>query len=94
MNSHKNKTLAALLCFLLGAAGLHRFYLRGFGDLWGWVHFASLPASAALVTRYPELPLLLTASPLVLSALAAMSLVLIWSQPGASTPKMHCSLAI
>lgn len=71
MTSHKNKTLAALLCFLLGAAGVHRFYLRSFGDLWGWLHFASLPASAALVTRYPELPLLLTASPLVLSALAA-----------------------
>lgn len=71
MNPHKNKTLAALLCFLFGAAGLHRFYLRGLGDLWGWLHFASLPASTALIGAYPDLPLLVTASPLVLSALVA-----------------------
>ncbi|MCM0044167.1 MAG: TM2 domain-containing protein [Burkholderiaceae bacterium] len=69
--AHKNKTLAALLSFLLGAIGLHRFYLRGAGDLWGWLHFASLPASALLVAAFPEWPLLATASPLALSALAA-----------------------
>lgn len=71
MTVHKNKTLAALLSFLLGAAGIHRFYLRGFGDPWGWLHFASLPASAALMTAQPEWPLLASASPLVLSMLAA-----------------------
>lgn len=71
MNAHKNKTLAALLAFLLGPAGIHRFYLRGAGDLWGWLHFASLPASAALMTAQPEWPLLATALPLVLSMLAA-----------------------
>ncbi len=68
---HKNKTLAALLSLLLGAIGLHRFYLTGLRDRWGWLHFASLPASAALIGAYPELPLLVTASPLVLSALVA-----------------------
>lgn len=71
MNAHKNKTLAALLCFFVGAVGLHRFYLRGLGDGWGWLHFASLPASTVLVSTYPDLPLLLTAAPLVLSALVA-----------------------
>lgn len=71
MNAHKNKTLAALLSFLLGAAGIHRFYLRGLGDLWGWLHFASLPASVALMSAEPEWPLLVTASPLILSMLAA-----------------------
>ncbi len=67
----KNKTLATFLAFLLGAIGLHRFYLRGFGDLWGWLHLLSLPLSGALLATYPELPLLVTASPLIASALAA-----------------------
>lgn len=68
---HKHKTLAALFSFLLGAAGLHRFYLRGLGDPWGWLHFASLPATAALLALRPDLPLLVTASPLIASALVA-----------------------
>lgn len=33
----KNKTLAAWLTFLGGPLGLHRFYLRGLGDLLGWL---------------------------------------------------------
>lgn len=40
----KNKTLAAWLAFLGGPLGLHRFYLHGLGDLWGW----SLPIPTAL----------------------------------------------
>ena len=40
----KNKTLAAWLAFVGGPLGLHRFYLHGFGDLWGWV----LPIPTAL----------------------------------------------
>ncbi len=34
----KNKTLATWLAFLGGSLGLHRFYLYGLGDLWGWVY--------------------------------------------------------
>ncbi|MES2415788.1 MAG: NINE protein [Pseudomonadota bacterium] len=34
----KNKTLAAWLAFTLGQFGLHRFYLFGVKDLWGWLH--------------------------------------------------------
>lgn len=34
----KNKTLAAWLACLGGTFGLHRFYLHGPGDLWGWLH--------------------------------------------------------
>jgi hypothetical protein len=34
----KDKTLAAWLAFLGGPLGLHRFYLHGWGDLWGWLH--------------------------------------------------------
>ncbi|MCW5649037.1 MAG: hypothetical protein KIS62_04775 [Ramlibacter sp.] len=40
----KNKTLAAWLTFAGGPLGLHRFYLRGFGDLLGW----ALPVPTAL----------------------------------------------
>lgn len=40
----KNKTLAAWLAFLGGPLGLHRFYLRGVGDLLGW----ALPIPTAL----------------------------------------------
>ncbi len=68
---HKNKTLAALIAFLLGAIGLHRFYLNGPRDRWGWLHLASLPATALLMLALPGEPLLITASPLVLSALVA-----------------------
>lgn len=70
-NTHKNKTLATLLALLLGALGLHRFYLYGISDRWGWLHAISLPASAALLAARPDWPLLATASPLVLSMLIA-----------------------
>jgi len=40
----KSKTLAAWLAFLGGPLGLHRFYLHGPGDLWGW----ALPIPTAL----------------------------------------------
>lgn len=40
----KNKTLATWLTFWGGPLGLHRFYLRGLGDLLGW----ALPIPTAL----------------------------------------------
>lgn len=40
----KNKTLAAWLALIGGPLGLHRFYLRGRGDLLGWL----LPLPTAL----------------------------------------------
>lgn len=33
----KNKTIATWLALLLGPIGLHRFYLRGWGDGLGWI---------------------------------------------------------
>ena len=33
----KSKTLAAWLAFLGGPLGLHRFYLHGLRDIWGWL---------------------------------------------------------
>jgi hypothetical protein len=40
----KNKTIAAWLAFLGGPLGLHRFYLHGLTDIWGWL----LPIPTAL----------------------------------------------
>ena len=40
----KSKTLAAWLALVGGPLGLHRFYLRGFGDTLGWL----LPIPTAL----------------------------------------------
>jgi hypothetical protein len=45
MPTHKNKTLAAALAFLLGGLGVHRFYLRGGVDRLGLLHVCSLPAA-------------------------------------------------
>jgi hypothetical protein len=42
MAGHKSKTLATWIAFLGGAFGLHRFYLYGLRDGWGWLH--PLPA--------------------------------------------------
>ena len=42
---HKNKTFATLLATVTGGIGLHRFYLRGASDPWGWLHLASLPVT-------------------------------------------------
>ncbi len=35
--TRRSKTLAAWLAFLGGTLGLHRFYLHGLRDVWGWV---------------------------------------------------------
>ncbi|PUE31586.1 hypothetical protein [Limnohabitans sp. Jir72] len=40
----KNKTLATWLTFWGGPLGLHRFYLKGFGDILGWL----LPVPTAI----------------------------------------------
>ena len=47
MPHHKNKTLATLLALLFGAAGLHRFYLYGLKDRWGWAF--PLPTLVGLI---------------------------------------------
>ena len=70
MSPHKNKTLATLLALLFGSIGLHRFYLYGRRDVWGWVHLATLPLSALLVLGNPDAALIFSAGPLVLSVLA------------------------
>ena len=34
---YKSKTLATWLALVGGSVGLHRFYLHGFRDVWGWL---------------------------------------------------------
>jgi TM2 domain-containing membrane protein YozV len=69
---HKNKTLATLLAAATGALGLHRFYLSGFRDPWGWLHVATAPLAGLLVMMGGDRPRLFLAMPLILSALAAV----------------------
>lgn len=38
MATIKSKTLATWVAIFGGCLGLHRFYLYGFGDRWGWLH--------------------------------------------------------
>ncbi|WP_432239444.1 NINE protein [Herbaspirillum robiniae] len=68
---HKNKTLTTLIAAVLGGIGLHRFYLYGMRDRFGWLHILSVPLSLALTAARPDAPQLFTALPLVLSVLCA-----------------------
>lgn len=36
--AHKSKTLATWIALLGGSLGLHRFYLAGLRDIWGWLY--------------------------------------------------------
>lgn len=38
LTAYKSKTLTTWLAFLGGFMGLHRFYLFGLADAWGWLH--------------------------------------------------------
>ncbi|MBA5689482.1 TM2 domain-containing protein [Duganella sp. LX47W] len=67
--SHKNKTMATLLAFVLGGLGGHRLYLRGARDRWLWVHLASLPAAALVAAAVPGADWFYKILPMVVSAL-------------------------
>lgn len=66
---HKNKTLATLIAAVTGGIGLHRFYLHGMRDRFGWLHILSIPLSLALMAANPGAPQLFTCLPLVISVL-------------------------
>src|SRR5438094_1749395 len=67
---HKNKTLATLAASLLGGLGLHRFYLYGKKDMWGWLHFGTAPLSLAALAVGGDRQALFLAMPFVLSILS------------------------
>ncbi|MGZ5817390.1 MAG: NINE protein [Burkholderiaceae bacterium] len=70
ISRHKNKTLATFFASLLGAFGIHRFYIRGYKDRWAWIHLLSLPLSAIAIILFKNQPVLFTFSPLLISGLA------------------------
>jgi hypothetical protein len=51
----KSKTLATWMALLAGALGLHRFYLKGLADPWGWLHVPFTLAGWLGVRRLQEL---------------------------------------
>jgi TM2 domain-containing membrane protein YozV len=67
---HKNKTLATLLAAALGAAGVHRLYLRGGRDALLTMHLALLAASALLLLLAPGINLFYRLLPLIVSMIA------------------------
>ncbi|RFP08608.1 MULTISPECIES: hypothetical protein [unclassified Duganella] len=67
--SHKNKTFATLLAFLVGGLGLQRLYLRGPRDPWLWTHLAALPAAAAIAATWPDADGFYKLLPIMLSGL-------------------------
>jgi hypothetical protein len=67
---HKNKTLATLLAFVLGAVGAHRFYLRGSVDRLGLAHLCSLPIAGMVYGLLPEANAFYKALPIVVSFIA------------------------
>ena len=67
---HKNKTLATLLAFILGAVGAHRFYLCGSVDRLGLAHLCSLPIAGLVVGLLPEVNWFYKLLPIVVSFIA------------------------
>jgi hypothetical protein len=52
---YKSKTLATWIAVIGGSVGLHRFYLHGFRDVWGWLHGAPTLIGLYGVQRMNEL---------------------------------------
>ena len=67
---HKNKTFTTLLAALLGGVGIHRFYLRGLQDRWGWLHASALPACGLVMSAAPTADWYFWYLPLTISTLA------------------------
>lgn len=72
MATYKKKTFTTLIAALLGAIGLHRFYLYGLRDKWAWVHAASIPISGIAIRLWFGEPLLFTGGSLIVSFLAGL----------------------
>lgn len=44
---YRSKTIATWLAIIAGTLGLHRLYLRGWSDVWGWLH--PIPSGLGLI---------------------------------------------
>lgn len=69
---HKNKTHAMFLASAFGGLGVHRFYLHGRKDLWGWAHFLTLPAAILISLIAYKQQLFFTAAPFIISILVSI----------------------
>ena len=67
--AHKNKAFATFLASVFGGLGLHRFYLFGKTDFWGWAHFLTLPVSALAHVTGSGRPLLVVGIFFIVSVL-------------------------
>lgn len=67
--THKNKTFATLLAFLLGGVGAHRFYLKGFGDMGGLLHLAGAAGVGIVSAAAPDADSYFKLLPLIVSVL-------------------------
>ena len=81
---YRSKTLAVWLAVLLGTLGLHRLYVRGFGDAWGWLHPVPTALGAIGLHRHLTLgqddPLSWVLLPLLgLSISLAMLTAIVWA---------------
>jgi hypothetical protein len=81
---YRSKTLAVWLAVLFGTLGLHRLYVRGFGDVWGWLH--PLPTALGIIGLHRHLTLgqddrlsWLLLPLLGLSISAAMLTAIVWA---------------
>jgi hypothetical protein len=68
---HKNKTFATLLAAVLGGIGVHRFYLRGINDRWGWLHASAIIVCGIINGAAPGVDPFYKLLPLFLSILIA-----------------------
>lgn len=69
--THKNKTLATFLAAVTGGVGIHRFYLHGKRDGWGWLHMATVPLSMLALAAGGDRQSMFMALPFIVSVLAA-----------------------
>ncbi|MES2935145.1 MAG: hypothetical protein V4805_16845 [Pseudomonadota bacterium] len=67
----KNKTLATFIAAVSGGLGLHRFYVCGKKDLFGWLHVSSLILCGLLWLANREMQGFFIIGPMILSVLAS-----------------------
>lgn len=69
---HKNKTFTTFITTVFGSLGLHRFYLYGSRDVWGWLHLVTLPLSVLALALWPDQQKLFLFTLFIASALIAI----------------------
>jgi hypothetical protein len=69
-STHRNKTFTTLLAAIVGGLGLHRFYLHGAKDQWGWLHLSSALLSLSINSIGANQPEIFVWAPLIVSILA------------------------